>query len=146
MTWGQPGDARYFSPANAPYGITVAGSNRDTDTHWMGSNYRVHFYAPAQRVESASTEYGPTLGRWLVRTELSSDCFNPERYFDSCTSGTSFSSPIVAGLIARFLQTNPSATRSTVMSWLNSESLMSISYQPPGSNESYAARLVNVTD
>jgi len=41
---------------------------------------------------------------------------------DSCTSGTSFSAPIVAGIAARYLQNNPSATRDQVLSFIQSES------------------------
>jgi subtilisin family serine protease len=74
--------------------VTVGGTTRN-DTIWSGSCRGAELYAPAEEllvaISSATNHYraGPN--------------FFPN-------SGTSWSAPIVAGIAARFLETNPSLT------------------------------------
>lgn len=41
----------------------------------------------------------------------------------SCTSGTSFAAPLVAGAVSRYIVGNPNASRQDVVNWLHYESL-----------------------
>jgi subtilisin family serine protease len=121
----------WYSPANAARAITVGGLNRDSDTRWccftvgsttFGSNYGfgTAFYAPAQRVEAASTtirQIIPALDHDYYRSELNG-CAND--YADTCTSGTSFAAPHMTGVVARYLQRQPGATRDAIVSTLQS--------------------------
>jgi len=116
-------DSSLYTPASATRAITVAGLNQGSDTRWQYSNYggNVSLYAPAQYVESASTvvtEKFPTISQDWKRSELS-DC---PSYPDTCTSGTSFSAPLTTGVVARYLQRHPGATRDQVLSYLYAES------------------------
>lgn len=116
------GEVDFFSPSNVSAAITVGGTNKDLDTRWSYSNYGryVDFYAPAQFIESASTAARPIRAtNDLPRSRLN-EC--DWRYTaDTCTSGTSFSAPLVAGLITRYLQQNPSVTQAGIISHLNAE-------------------------
>jgi len=109
----------WYSPGNATRAITVGGLSKVSDTIWSvsstyGSNYgyTVSFYAPAQYVEGASTFVRQIVGNTLYRSQLS-DCAS---YTDTCTSGTSFAAPHMAGVIARYLQLRPGATRDQIVS------------------------------
>jgi hypothetical protein len=119
----------WYSPASAQRAITIGGLNHDSDTRWccyivggttFGSNYawNTAFYAPAQRLEAASTSTKrliPALPRDKCRSELDG-CLN--NYGDTCTSGTSFAAPITAGVIARYLQVHPGVPRDSIVSTL----------------------------
>lgn len=87
-------DARFTSPANMPTAITVAASDM-LDSPWDGSNFGtyVDLYAPGKNITSASHDS------------------------DTATfhaDGTSMACPHVAGVVALYLQDNPSATPAEV--------------------------------
>lgn len=108
----------WYFPASATRAITVAGTQKAADTRWTYSNYGsyVDLYAPAQYIESLHIR-GDDL-----RSEAGS-CFSITSYpQDSCTSGTSFAAPLVSGVVARYLQTRPSATRDQVLDYIEAES------------------------
>lgn len=113
-------------PGSAARAITVGAMNRDADTIWAWSNWgnTTRFYAPGQFVESAHTVvtelFGGSIPRDQVRSEAE-DC-TLQYPHDTCRSGTSFSSPIVAGIVARYGQNNPYARRDDVVSFLDTES------------------------
>ncbi len=114
-------DTLLFSPAGGGHVITVGGLAQATDTRWQYSNYRVDLYAPAQWVEGISTSIRalfPQLDHDKYRSELA-QCYSYPQ--DGCTSGTSFASPIVAGLAARYLQLHHSATAADVLNYLESQ-------------------------
>jgi subtilisin family serine protease len=142
-----PMDTRWVIPAGAPGSITVGGSNRDSDTHWAGSNYNVHFYAPSQLIEAASTMIPATIGSGPYLRREFHDCGRPD-LFESCTSGTSFAAPLVSGLIARFLsRPSSSSDRATVVAHLQSEAASSTSVNVSYSDGSttHTAPLVGAT-
>jgi subtilisin family serine protease len=84
------------SPARVPGALTVAASDR-TDTRASFSNYGacVDLYAPGVSITST----------WLNSGT-------------NTISGTSMSSPHVAGVAALYLAGNPTATPATVSSWI----------------------------
>jgi subtilisin family serine protease len=135
----------WYCPAHAARAVTVGGMNQGSDTIWQYSNYgnTTMFYAPAQYVESASTM--PNLGVNQLRSQLS-DCADGVTYpHDTCTSGTSFATPIVAGLMARILERNPTYHRDDNVWLLRNRSISNGVYiYEPGSN-SYTP-LVNYHD
>jgi Subtilisin-like serine proteases len=141
-------DTWWITPANAARAITVAGSTQitdsaGTDAHFAFSNYRAHIYAPAQLVESASTQVTETgFTRDYKRSELDG-CDTGYQY--KCTSGTSFAAPLVTGAIARYLQSHQSASRDAVLSYLQNESATGngviIRY-----SGSFPAPLLNISD
>lgn len=114
----------WYSPASAARGITVAGTRKDADGKWAHSNWgnTTLLYAPSQFIESAHTatkKRFPTFTRDRYRSEA--DLCNASSLPDTCTSGTSFAAPMVAGVIARYLQANPGASRDTIATWLQNE-------------------------
>lgn len=115
-------DAWWYIPSSAERAISVGGINKDADTKWASSNWggEVDFYAPAQFLESASQVLPPWSGlsRPLMRSELS-DC-STGGLPDTCTSGTSFAAPHVAGVVARYLERHPHTRRDDVVNALNS--------------------------
>jgi subtilisin family serine protease len=107
-------DACNHSPAAAPQAITVAASNR-YDQQAGFSNYGscVDIYAPGSGVKSA----------WIT-----SDTSYAE------ASGTSMSSPHVAGAVALYLQSHPAATPDEVaQAVLNSSTQGLLTYLGPDS-------------
>lgn len=112
-------DACDKSPASAPEAITVGavGSNPpgQSDTRASFSNYGscVDIFAP---------------GRFIVSAGNSSDTATAQ------LSGTSMASPHVAGVVARFLETNPNALPATVANSLINSSTDGVIIDPgPGS-------------
>jgi len=88
------------------------------EAKWANSNYggEIDIFAQAQYVEAATTlKTNPK-----YRSQLA-DCDNPG-YYDTCTSGTSFSAPAVAGVAARYLQYNGGATVGEIKSWMKAVS------------------------
>ncbi|WNV89256.1 S8 family peptidase [Umezawaea sp. Da 62-37] len=83
-----------FSPARVAEALTV-GASTITDTRASSSNYGpgVDIYAPGQNILSA----------WITSDTAS-----------NTLSGTSMSAPHVAGVAARYLQFNPTATAAQV--------------------------------
>ena len=89
------------SPANVPNAITVSATDRtDTKPVWANTGNCVDLFAPGVDVVSD----------WYTDNNATSS-----------SSGTSMSSPIVAGAAALYLQTNPSATPAQVASFLVSQ-------------------------
>jgi subtilisin family serine protease len=89
-----------YSPARVPGAITV-GSTTSTDARSSFSNFGscVDIFAPGSSITSAA---------------FSGDTAT------SVLSGTSMASPLVAGLAARYLQANPTASPAAVASYLTS--------------------------
>ena len=134
-------DSFWYTPASAARAITV-GASTVADARWQYSNYRVSLYAPGQYVESAGTR--PNGSGYFNRSQESL-CADSIRYpQDTCTSGTSFATPLVAGVIARYLQSNPTHDRDQVLSFLQSEAASGngVSIQDPASTP----RLLNMSD
>jgi len=95
-------DACNYSPASAPEAITVAASdNRDTKATFSNFGTCVDLFAPGVAVTSAWIG-----GRNAINT----------------ISGTSMACPHVAGEVAKYLQTNPSADADVAKMWLESNS------------------------
>ena len=101
------------SPARAPEAITVAATNRfDTRAHWSYFGSCVDVFAPGVDVVSA-------------------DAFTGGR---TAMDGTSMAAPHVAGLAARYLQTNRRANPATVKRALTNGALSGVVSDPgPGS-------------
>ena len=91
-------DACNYSPARASGAFTV-GSTTSTDVRSSFSNYGscVDIFAPGSSIRSA----------WYTSTTAT-----------NTISGTSMASPHVAGAAALYLQRFPTASRTTVTSWL----------------------------
>jgi hypothetical protein len=131
-------DANNVYPGNAPRAITVGALARNSDTYWYrdsthASNYgsKIDFWAPGQYVEAASTRllvFLPTETHDYYRSDLP-ECAG---LGDLCTTGTSFAAPHTSGIIARYLQRHPYATRNTIVTALQ--------------NTSFTYANVNVTD
>ncbi len=88
-----------FSPASTGTAYTVAASDRN-DNKASFSNFGscVDGYGPGVSIKSA----------WIGSTSAT-----------RTISGTSMASPHVAGVAAQYLQSNPTASPSTVTSWIN---------------------------
>jgi len=91
---GSNADVANFSPARVAQALTV-GASTITDTRASSSNYGpgVDIYAPGQQILSA---------------------WNTSDTASNTLSGTSMSAPHVAGVAARYLQNNPTATPAQV--------------------------------
>jgi hypothetical protein len=110
-----------YVPARMPGIITVAGTkNTENDSRWndgpagnAGSNYGpvVDMFAPADRVLTA---------HWTTTTATR----DPNDA--SISSGTSFASPLVAGIAARWLQNAPGLTCAEVSSYLVQNALTDV--------------------
>jgi len=87
-----------YSPARASGAITI-GATTSSDSRASYSNYGgcLDLFAPGSSIRSA----------WYTSTTAT-----------NTISGTSMASPHVAGAVALYLQRNPSASPSTVRSWL----------------------------
>jgi len=114
--------AYWYGPGNASRAINVGALQKNSSLRWTYSNYgfNVAFYAPGQYVESAATMPNATPGTFLYRSALDDCVFGYPN--DTCTSGTSFAAPHVAGIIARYLQKYPGATHDTIVSALQNSS------------------------
>jgi subtilisin family serine protease len=129
----------WYLPAAASNAITVGGLSRDSDTRWTYSNYgnEVVAYAPAEYVEGASTEVPEAVPilpesqrHW--RSQLLNCADQYSGVGNCCTCGTSFATPHVTGLVARYLQTHPNPTRAQVVSAITSGAVAQV-LQPGGS-------------
>jgi len=106
-------DACNYSPASAPEAITVAASdNRDTKATFSNFGTCVDLFAPGVAVTSAWIG-----GRNAINT----------------ISGTSMACPHVAGEVAKYLETNPSADADVTKMWLESNSQKGIVKNIPAS-------------
>lgn len=119
-------DACFFSPASAPNAITVGATDKPTtsiDQIASYSNYGscVDVYAPGTGIMSA----------WIKNTNAT-----------KTISGTSMATPHVTGIVARYLQLNPSAIPSGVVLALNSKSTAGIT----GSNINNKKMACLITD
>lgn len=99
-------------PGRLPYVITVGGSAQN-DLVWSsyspyGSNYGpcVTLFAPADHVTVADNGYDSSMDK--------SGTPQGSNITLNTISGTSFSSPMVAGIAALYLQNNPNASPATV--------------------------------
>jgi subtilisin family serine protease len=116
-------NAYWYGPGNSLRAINIGGLSKNSSSRWSFSNYgyNILFYAPAQYVESTSTLPSAAPGTFEYRSALD-DCNMVTYPADTCTSGTSFSAPHAAGVIARYLQRFPGASRDAIVSALQSSS------------------------
>lgn len=101
-------DACDYSPARISETITV-GASTDDDDRWIEGQHAtsafgecLDLFAPGHDVVTAFP-MGPT---------------SPDPYATSLESGTSFAAPHVAGIAARYLSANPTATPAQVRSYV----------------------------
>jgi len=95
-------DACESSPARAPHAITVAATDSDDQRAWWSNQGDcVDLFAPGVEIESAS---------------------NSSNTASESMSGTSMASPLVAGVVARYLQAHPKDTPAQVASALAASS------------------------
>lgn len=141
------GNVNWTVPASSAGAITVGAIAKTPSAGgeqiWSHSGYggKVDLYAPGQYVQSAHGT-PPLYRSGDVGTSLYIQCYNtdPEDgYQDSCTSGTSFSAPLVAGLAAVYLHANPSASPTQVQAYLESSSAYTVT-DPDG----FTRKVVNV--
>lgn len=118
-------DACNYSPSATVQALTVAATD-NTDTRASFSNYGscVDLFAPGVGITS-STIGSPTATATM--------------------SGTSMASPHVAGLVALYLQTNPSATPTTVNATLKSAGAWGVVTNPGAGTPNRFARKWNAT-
>jgi len=107
-----------YSPASTPEAITVAASdNRDTKATFSNFGNCVHVFGPGVGITSA----------WIGSTGAI-----------NTISGTSMACPHVAGQVAKFLETDPSASAPVAKAWIQSTAqegiVKSIPATPPTPN------------
>jgi subtilisin family serine protease len=106
-------DACNYSPASTPEAITVAASdNKDTKATFSNFGTCVHLFAPGVSITST----------WIGSTSAI-----------NTISGTSMACPHVAGQVAKYLQTNPTAKGSAVKAWLESHAAQGVIKNIPAS-------------
>ena len=110
------GDAGQYMPGNIPGVINVGGSD-PWDARWTdvqtgnASNWgnSIDLFAPASGVISATMWGCDQNGNAVL---------DPVAIRQFATAGTSFSAALVSGVVAQYLQANPTATPAQVESWL----------------------------
>jgi len=99
-------DACNYSPASTPQAITVAASdNRDNKATFSNFGNCVHVFGPGVGITSA----------WIGSTSAV-----------NTISGTSMACPHVAGQVAKFLETDPTATAPVAKAWVTSAALQGV--------------------
>lgn len=107
-------DANVFSPANTVgvYAISAYDQNK-SKPNWANFGPSVYTFAPGDAIKAAWND--STNSYYLV-------------------SGTSFSSPIVVGIIARFLNIMPNATLLQINTYLNKSEVINEIINPGNIN------------
>jgi subtilisin family serine protease len=114
-----------FIAANIPVICSAGNSGVDASTFSPSSTVGVYAISAYDQNKSKPTwaNYGPSISTFAPG-DMVKAAWNDSTNSYYLVSGTSFACPIVAGIIARFLNTNPKATLLQINDFLNSSSVI----------------------